>query len=107
MLGQIFQPVLEQMRSVIHREMGVLNSSGSVIAGIDEPIGEDLAFEALTNAASNGKPYTIDGYTFVAIGARNMLEYVIYIRGTEPEEQKFIILLSVSLSNLQLHCGDR
>ena len=107
MLGQIFQPVLEQMRSVIHREMGVLNSSGNLIAGIDEPISEELAFEALTNAASNGKPYTINGYTFIAIGARNMLEYVIYVRGTEAEEQKFIIMLSVCLSNLQLHCGDK
>ena len=107
MLGQIFQPVLEQMRSVIHREMGVLNNSGSVIANIDEPIGEDLAFDALTNAASNGKPYILDGYTFIAIGARNMLEYVIYVRGVDAEEQKFIILLSISLSNLQLHCADK
>lgn len=107
MLGQIFQPVLEQMRSVIHREMGVLNSSGSLIAGIEEPISEELAFEALTNAASNGRPYIINGYTFVAIGARNLLEYVVYVRGTDPEEQKFIIMLSISLSNLQLHCGDR
>ena len=107
MLGQIFQPVLEQMRSVTHREMGVLNNSGSVIACIDEPIGEELAFDALTNAASNGKPYILDGYTFIAIGARNMLEYVIYVRGVDVEEQKFIILLSISLSNLQLHCADK
>lgn len=56
MLGQIFQPVLEQMRSVIHREMGVLNNSGNVIAHIGEPLLEELAFDSLTNAASNGKP---------------------------------------------------
>ncbi len=107
MLGQIFQPVLEQMKSVIQREMGVLNNSGTVIANIDEPISEELAFDALTNAANNGKAYTLDGYTFIAIGARNMLEYVIYIRGTGVEEQKYIVLLSVSLSNLQLHCADK
>lgn len=107
MLGQIFQPVLEQMKSVVHREMGVLNNSGIVIANIDEPISEELAFDALTNAASNGKPYILEGYTFVAIGARNLLEYVIYVRGTEAEDQKFIILLSISLSNLQIHCGDK
>lgn len=107
MLGQIFQPVLEQMRSVIHRETGVINSSGAIVACVDEPISEELAFEVLTNAASNGKPYVVDGYTFVAIGARNMLEYIVYIRGTEAEEQKFVILLSVTLSNLQLHCGDK
>ena len=107
MLGQIFQPVLEQMRSVIHREMGVLNNTGNIIACIDEPISEEFAFEALTNVASNGKPFMLNGYTFIAIGARNMLEYIIYVRGTEAEEQKFIILLSVSLSNLQLHCADK
>ena len=107
MLGQIFQPVLEQMRSVIHREMGVLNNSGNVIAHIGEPLLEELAFDSLINAASNGKPYVLDGYTFIAIGARNMLEYVIYMRGEAQEEQKFILLLSVTLSNLQLHCADK
>ena len=107
MLGQIFQPVLEQMRSVTHFEMGVLNNSGNVIAHIGEPLPEDLAFDALTNAASNGKPYVLDGYTFIAIGARNMLEYVIYVSGQSQEEQKFILLLSVTLSNLQFHCADK
>ncbi len=107
MLGQIFQPVLEQMRGVIHREMGVLNNSGNVIAHIGEPLSEELAFDALTNAESNGKPYVLDGYTFISIGTRNMLEYVIYVRGQSQEEQKFIFLLSVTLSNLQLHCADK
>lgn len=107
MLGEVFQPVLEQMKIVAHKTMGVLNNAGAVIANIDEPLDEDLAYEAVTNAESNGKPYTIKEFTFVAIGARNLLEYVIYVKGDDADTQKFCVLLSVSLSNLQLHCADK
>ena len=55
MLGEVFQPVLEQMKIVAHKTMGVLNNAGAVIANIDEPLDEDLAYEAVTNAESNGK----------------------------------------------------
>lgn len=107
MLGQVFQTVLEQMKGLTHISLGVFDNLGSVIAFTDDPISEDIAYEAMSMCTSNNKPYTFKGYTFVAIGARNMLEYVVYVGGDEAADSKLCAMIAIALSNLQLHCGDK
>ncbi len=107
MLGQVFQPVLEQMQSVSNASMGVLNNTAVLVAGVGKDISDELAFDAVTNNASNGKPFVLSGYTFVAFGMRNLMDYLVYVEGTDEEAQKMCLLLSVSLANLQVHCGDK
>lgn len=107
MLGQIFQPMLEQMRAVSGKSMGVLNNYGAVIAYAGDPLSEEIAYDAATNNANNGKPFVLGNYTFVAFGMRNTMDYIVYVQGTDAEVQKLCLLLSVSLSNLQIHCGDK
>lgn len=107
MLGQVYQTVLEQMKGISHKSLGVFNNLGDVVAYTDDPISEDLSYEAMTMCPSNNKPYSHKGYTFVGIGVRNLLEYVVYVHGDEPADHKLCALLAVTLSNLQLHCGDK
>jgi len=99
--------VLEQMRMVSGKSMGVFNNAGMIIASIGKTLSEDVANDALLNVTANGKPFTMDGYSFVAFGLRNTLDYVAYIHGDDADAQKICQLLSVSLSSLQLHCGDK
>ncbi len=107
MLGQVFQPMLEQMKAVSGKGMGVLNNSGAVIACVGEPLNEELAYDAVMNNATNGKPFVQSDYTFVAFGMRNMMDYIVYVQGVDAEAQKLCVFMSVGLSNLQLHCGDK
>ncbi len=107
MLGQVFQPMLEQMKSVCGKEMGVLNSSGAVVASVGESISYDLAGDAVLSGAANGKPFVLGDYSFVTFGMRNMMDYVVYVKGVEADSQKVAQCLSVALSNLQVHCGDK
>lgn len=107
MLSQVFQPMLDQMKAISDREMGVMNNSGAVVASVGQPIHEELAYDVVMNNMHNGKPMTYSDYTFIAFGMRNMTDYIAYVRGTEPEAQQFCQLLVVSLSSLQVHCGDK
>lgn len=107
MLSEVFQPVLDQMRGVTHASMGVLNSTSVLISYVGEPIDDDDAFAIVSAAMVNGKPFTVNGYTCVAIGTRNIMDFVVYVKGTDPEDQKLCALLSISISNLQVHCADR
>ncbi len=107
MLGQIFQPILEQMKGIYGKNIGVLNNSGVVIASVGVPLEEELAYDAIMGNVNNGKAYVLGDYTFVAFGMRNILDYVVYAQGTDAEAQRFALMLSVSLSNLQIHCGDK
>ncbi len=107
MLSQVFQPMLDQMKVICGKSMGVLNNSGTLVAYVGDPINEDLAYDAVVHNVSNGKPFSLFDYTFVSFGLRNMVDYVVYVQGIDADSQKFCHMLSVSLSNLQLHCGDK
>ena len=107
MLSEIFQPVLDQMRSVTHKTIGVINNTSVLVSYVGEPIGEDEAYGMITSAAANGRPFISNGYSCVAIGSKNIMEFIVYVKGTEPEDQKICTLISISISNLQLHCADR
>ncbi len=107
MLSQVFQPVLDQMKSTFGKEIGVLNNSSTLISYVGKPINEDLAYEAIMQNAPNQTPFALSEFTFVAFGMRNMLDYLVYVHGDSEEDQKLCQLLAVTLSNLQLHCGDK
>lgn len=107
MLSEIFQPVLDQMRNVTHKSMGIVNNTSVLISYVGEPMGEDEIFSVISSAAPNGKLFISNGYSCVAIGTKNIMDFVVYVKGTDIEEQKNCILLSISISNLLLHCADR
>lgn len=107
MLSEIFQPVLDQMRGVTHKSMGIVNNTCVLVSYVGEPVGEDEAFSMISSAATNGRPFLVNGYSCVAIGARNIMEFVVYVKGTDADDQKICTLLAISISNLQLHCADR
>lgn len=107
MLSEVFQPVLDQMRGITHKSMGVINNTSVLVSYVGEPIGEDESFAIISSVQGNGRPFICNGYSCVAIGTRNIMEFVVYVKGTEPEEQKLSALLAISISNLQIHCADR
>lgn len=107
MLSEVFQPVLDQMRGVTHKSMGVVNNTSVLVSYVGEPVGDDEAFMMISSVQSNGRPFISNGYSCVAIGIRNIMEFVVYVKGTESEDQKLCALLAISISNLQIHCADR
>ena len=107
MLSEIFQPVLHQMRAVTHKSMGIINNTSVLISYVGEPAGDDDTFSIITSAVANGKIYIANGYSCVAIGTKNIMEFVVYVKGTDLDDQRCATLLSITLSNLLLHCADR
>ncbi len=107
MLSDVFQPVLDQMRGITHKSMGIINNTSVLVSYVGEPIGDEEAFSVISSVQGNGRPFICNGYSCVAIGARNIMEFVVYVKGTDPEEQKLSALLAISISNLQIHCADR
>ncbi len=107
MLSEVFQPVLDQMRGIMHKSMGVINNTSVLVSYVGEPVNDDDAFLMVSSAQGNGRPYVCNGYSCVSIGARNIMDFVVYVKGTETEEQKLCAMLAISISNLQVHCADR
>ncbi len=107
MLSEIFQPVLDQMRGVAHKSMGVINNTSVLVSYVGEPASDDDAFSMVSSVVQNGKPFISNGYSCVGIGTRNIMEFVVYVKGTDLEDQKLCAMLSIAISNLQIHCADK
>lgn len=107
MLSEVFQPVLDQMRGITHKSMGIVNSTSVLVSYVGEPANEDETFAMISAVSGNGRSFISNGYSCVAIGTRNIMEFVVYVKGTDPEDQKICALLAISISNLQIHCADR
>ena len=107
MLSEIFQPVLDQMRNVTHKSMGIINNTSVLISYVGEEVNEDNAYAMISSATQNGRVFIVNGYSCMAIGAKNIMEFIVYVKGTELEDQKICALLSISISSLQAHCGDK
>ncbi len=107
MLSEIFQPVLDQMRAVTHKSMGILNNTSVLISYVGEPVNDDEAFSMVSSAMANGKVFISNGYSCVSIGTKNIMDFTVYVKGTDLDDQKICSLLAISISNLQLHCADR
>lgn len=107
MLSEVFQPVLDQMRSVTQKAMGVVNSTSVLISHVGEPVGEDEAFAMVSTMHTNGRPFVSGGYTCMAIGTKNIMDFVVYVKGTDADDQKLCALLAINISSLQTHCADR
>ena len=107
MLSEIFQPVLDQMRSVTHKSMGIINNTSVLISYVGEPANDDDTFSMVSSVSPNGRLYVSNGYSCVAIGTKNIMDFVVYIKGVDLEDQKICTLLAISISNLLQHCADR
>ncbi len=107
MLSEIFQPVLDQMRSVTHKSMGIINNTSVLISYVGEPVNDDDTFSMISSASPNGRLFVSNGYSCVAIGTKNIMDFVVYIKGVDLEDQKICTLLAISISNLLQHCADR
>ncbi len=107
MLSEIFQPVLDQMRTVTHKSMGIINNTSVLISYVGEPASDDDTFSMVSTASPNGRLYVSNGYSCVAIGTKSITDFIVYIKGVDLEDQKICTLLSISISNLVQHCADR
>ena len=107
MLSELFQPVLDQMSGVMHKSMGVINSTSILVSYVGEPANDADTFSIASVAQANGKPFICNGYSCVGIGTKNIVEYIVYVKGTDIEEQKLCTMLSIAISNLHIHCADK
>ncbi len=101
MSNRLFQTVLQQMKDVIGRTIGVIDENGIVIACSDLPkIGESKQRIREELAYSSGT-VTYDGYTyrFIASAAKN--DSIVFVSGDDTHADRMAELLSISLGNIK------
>lgn len=107
MSNRLFQGIIHQMRDTIDRTIGVIDESAVIIACSElGKIGEVCESVMPEDLASN-EVFQADDYTFKSFGNRPRPEYAVFVAGTDPEAQKYVRILSVSLNSIKQYYDEK
>ena len=95
------------MRDTIDRTIGVIDESSVIIACSElGKIGEVCGEPASEVFATNEVLQTGD-YSYKAFGNRPRPEYAVFVEGNDPEAQKFVRILAVSLNSIKQYYDEK
>ena len=95
------------MRDTIDRTIGVIDESSVIIACSElGKIGEVCEEPASEVFATNDVLQTGD-YSYKAFGNRPRPEYAVFVEGNDPEAQKFVRILAVSLNSIKQYYDEK
>ena len=105
MANRLFQGVIHQMKDVIDRTIGVLNTEYDVIACSDlNRIGERLN---INYYLGDKEFYTDNYYTVHSLGNNDNNDYYVFVEGNDLIAEKYCSILSVSLTNIKFYYDEK
>ena len=104
MSSRLFQGFIHQMKDVVERTFGVIDSTGTIIACSElGRIGEPLGVQPVTSA-----DIIIDGgYTLKLISADHGENYTVFVEGSDVSAGKFAALIAISFSNIKNYYDEK
>ena len=95
------------MRDTIDRTIGVVDDSSVIIACSElGKIGE-VCEEITPEEMASSEVFLTDGYSFKSFGSRPRPEYAVFVAGNDPEAQKYVKILAVSLSSIKQYYDEK
>lgn len=107
MSNRLFQGIIHQMRDTIDRTIGVVDESSVIIAcselGKIGEVCEDLNPEDMAST----EVFQTEEYSFKSFGSRPRPEYAVFVAGKDPEAQKYVKILAVSLGSIKQYYDEK
>lgn len=98
MANRLFQSFIHQMKDVIDKPFGVIDSTGTVIACSElGKIGDSLGVGLLLSAET----VTDSGYTLKLISANQGESYYVFVEGEDASAGKIAAIIAISFSNIK------
>lgn len=95
------------MRDTIDRVIGVIDESSVIIACSE--LGKIGEVDESVTAEDFSSPdvFQANDCTFKSFGSRPRPEYAVFVSGTDPEAQKYVKILSVSLNSIKQYYDEK
>lgn len=107
MPNRLFLGIINQMKDVIHRTIGVLDETYAVVACSDlgrmgevcEPLSQEFY--------SSQEVFSHNGYTYKTIGNLSSSTYTVFVEGIDEQAVTYAELLAISLSNVKQYYDEK
>ena len=107
MSNRLFQGIIHQMRDTVDRAIGVIDDSAVIIACSElGKIGEVCEGVSAEDLASD-QVFQGGGYSFKSFGGQPRPEYAVFVEGGDPEAQKVVQILAVSLNSIKQYYDEK
>ncbi len=107
MANRLFQSVINQMREIIDKPIGVLNGDFNIIACSNlEKVGETIDVD-LSNIEFGIDPVVVDKFLVRLIGSNENNKYYVFVEGTDTIAEKYCSLLAVSFTNIKFYYDEK
>ena len=98
MSRRLFQGFIHQMKDVIDKTFGVIDSTGTIIACSElGRIGESLGVQPVTSSET----VTEGGYTLKLISASHGEVYTVFVEGADALSAKLVSIIAIFFSNIK------
>ena len=104
MSSRLFQSFIHQMKDIVDKPFGVIDSSGNIVACSElGRIGESLGVSPVAST----EPVTEDGYTLKLISAAQGESYIVFVEGVDAASSKLASIIAVSFSNIKNYYDEK
>ncbi len=107
MANRLFQSVINQMRDIVERKVGVFDSQFNIIACSDlNNIGEVFKTD-LTKEEIGTECVIIENFAVKLIGTHENGEYFVFVDGNDAIAEKYCQLMAVSFTNIKFYYDEK
>lgn len=107
MSNRLFQNVIDQIKEVIERKIGVIDYTGLVVAS-SEGLFNKQQFESIIDQIQDVRGIRVsNGYTFNPIENKNRADYIVFVEGQDEIAKKYASLISISVANIKQYYDDK
>ena len=97
MPNRLYQTVVHQMRDTIDRTIGVVESSGTILACSDLGKVGKTTTDVPVEQISQGEGFVYNGYSYRPFGSQPTAETAVFVEGTDEQAAKYAAILASSL----------
>ncbi len=107
MANRLFQSVINQMREIIDKPIGVLNGDFNIIACSNlEKVGETIDID-FSKVDFGTDAVQVDNLLIRLIGSNENSKYYVFVEGTDTVSEKYCSLLAVSFTNIKFYYDEK
>ncbi|MBR5922891.1 MAG: helix-turn-helix domain-containing protein [Clostridia bacterium] len=104
MSSRLFQGFIHQMKDVVDKPFGVIDSAGMIVACNElGRIGESLGVNPITTAEA----VTDEGYTLKLISAAQGESYTVFVEGEDVSSAKLASIIAIAFSNIKNYYDEK
>lgn len=107
MPNRLFQGVINQMREVVDRTIGVVDETGTIIACSDLTVIGEIRKGVIAAGVFNGNQTCVDNTTYTTFDILVRPEYAVFVDGTDDIARRYSQLIAVSLDQIKQHNDEK